>query len=117
VESGVLDLRLDQKTDLRQRVLAPCMHYGEAQGDTMEALVHRAVPPAATQDECRSQDFGRQSCSTYGIGLGVFYSVPEWNADALICAMTRFVIAVARLFQRGNSDLQQVGAQRNSPGG
>jgi hypothetical protein len=51
---------------------------GEAQGDTMEACVHRMLYCSAVQssvDEFRSQDFGLKLGSTHGIGLGVFYSV------------------------------------------
>jgi hypothetical protein len=38
----VLDLRLDQKIDGASGCLHSCMHCGEAQGDTMEAL-HRML--------------------------------------------------------------------------
>jgi hypothetical protein len=73
----VLDLRLDQKIDGASGCLH-CMHCGEAQGDTMEACVHRMLYCSAVQssvDEFRSQDFGLKLGSTHGIGLGVFYSV------------------------------------------
>jgi hypothetical protein len=43
VESSVLDLRLDQKIDGASGCLHSCMHCGEAQGDTMEACVHRML--------------------------------------------------------------------------
>jgi hypothetical protein len=39
----VLDLRLDQKIDGASGCLHSCMHCGEAQGDTMEACVHRML--------------------------------------------------------------------------
>jgi hypothetical protein len=39
----VLDLRLDQKIDGASGCLHSCMHCGEAQGDTMEACVHRCT--------------------------------------------------------------------------
>jgi hypothetical protein len=57
----VLDLRLDQKIDGASGCLHSCMHCGEAQGDTMEACVHRMLYCSAVQssvDEFRSQDFG-----------------------------------------------------------
>jgi hypothetical protein len=38
----VLDLRLDQ-IDGASGCLHSCMHCGEAQGDTMEACVHRML--------------------------------------------------------------------------
>jgi hypothetical protein len=61
------------------------MHCGEAQGDTMEACVHRMLYRSAVQssvDELASGLWPKAELgSTHGIGLGVFYSVPEWNAD------------------------------------
>jgi hypothetical protein len=46
--------------------------------------VHRMLYCSAVQssvDEFRSQDFGPKLNWEAPIGLGVFYSVPEWNAD------------------------------------
>jgi hypothetical protein len=62
------------------------MHCGEAQGDTMEACVHRMLYCSAVQssvDEFRSQDFGPKAelGSTHGIGLVYSILSPEWNAD------------------------------------
>jgi hypothetical protein len=56
----VLDLRLDQKID-GSGCLHSYMHCGEAQGDTMEACVHRTpklLGCTPSVDEFRSQDFG-----------------------------------------------------------
>jgi hypothetical protein len=54
----VLDLRLDQKIDGASGCLHPCMHCGEAQGDTMEACVAVLLGVQSSVDEFRSQDFG-----------------------------------------------------------
>jgi hypothetical protein len=57
------------------------MHAAGAQGDTMEACVHRMLlycsAVQSSVDEFRSQDFGLKAelGSTHGIGLGVLYSV------------------------------------------
>jgi hypothetical protein len=72
----VLDLRLDQKIDGASG--CSCMHCGEAQGDTMEACVHRMLYCSAVHLVWTS--FLRtwpkaELGSTHGIGLGVFYSV------------------------------------------
>jgi hypothetical protein len=55
----VLDLRLDQKIDGASGCLHSCMHC-EAQGDTMEACVHRMLYCSAVPsvDEFRL-DFGQ----------------------------------------------------------
>jgi hypothetical protein len=75
----VLDLRLDQKIDGASGCLHSCMHCGEAQGDTMEACVHRMLYCSAVQssvDEFLSGLWPKAELgSTHGIGLGVFYSV------------------------------------------
>jgi hypothetical protein len=55
-----------------------CMHCGEAQGDTMEACVHRMLYCSAVQSsvDSFSQDFGlKLNWKHHGIRLGVFYSV------------------------------------------
>jgi hypothetical protein len=81
------------------------MHaYGEAQGDTMEACVHRMLYCSAVQssvDEFRSQDFGLKAelGSTYGIGLGVFYSVSRMERCKTRVDKVRYWTAVARLFR------------------
>jgi hypothetical protein len=49
----VLDLRLDQKIDGASGCLHSCMH-GEAQGDTMEACVHRMLYCSAVQSSVDS---------------------------------------------------------------
>jgi hypothetical protein len=49
----VLDLRLDQKIDGASGCLHSCMHCGEAQGDTMEACVHRMLYCSAVQSSGR----------------------------------------------------------------
>jgi hypothetical protein len=75
----VLDLRLDQKIDGASGCLHSCMHCGEAQGDTMEACVHRMLYCSAVQssvDEFRSQDFGlKLNWEAPMDRTGVFYSV------------------------------------------
>jgi hypothetical protein len=43
VESSVCWIRLDQKIDGASVRVTSCMHCGEAQGDTMEACVHRML--------------------------------------------------------------------------
>jgi hypothetical protein len=43
VESSVCWIWLDQKIDGASGCLHSCMHCGEAQGDTMEACVHRML--------------------------------------------------------------------------
>jgi hypothetical protein len=77
----VLDLRLDQKIDGASGCLHSCMHCGEAQGDTMEACVHRMLYCSAVQssvDEFLSGLWPKAELgSTHGIGLGVFSSVSE----------------------------------------
>jgi hypothetical protein len=82
----VLDLRLDQKIDGASGCLHSCMHCGEAQGDTMEACVHRMLYCSAVQssvDEFRSQDFGLKLNWEAPMGSDLVYSIlsPEWNAD------------------------------------
>jgi hypothetical protein len=62
------------------------MHCGEAQGDTMEACVHRMLYCSAVQssvDEFRSQDFGLKLNWEAPMGSDLVYSIlsPEWNAD------------------------------------
>jgi hypothetical protein len=81
----VLDLRLDQKIDGASGWHS-CMHCGEAQGDTMEACVHRMLYCSAVQssvDEFRSQDFGLKLNWEAPMGSDLVYSIlsPEWNAD------------------------------------
>jgi hypothetical protein len=98
----VLDLRLDQKIDGASGCLHSCMHCGEAQGDTMEACVHRM--PAAVQssvDEFRSQDFGLKLNWEAPMGSDLVYSIlsPEWNADKTRVDKVRYWTAVARLFR------------------
>jgi hypothetical protein len=73
------------------------MHCGEAQGDTMEACVHRMLYRSAVQssvDEFRSQDFGLLN-----------WEAPTWDRLASILfqngtlirpASTRFVIDCSR---------------------
>jgi hypothetical protein len=61
------------------------MHCGEAQGDTMEACVHRMLYCSAVQssvDEFRS-DFGLKLNWEAPMGSDLVYSIlsPEWNAD------------------------------------
>jgi hypothetical protein len=65
-----------------------CTHacIGEAQGDTMEACVHRMLYCSAVQssvDEFRSQDFGLKLNWEAPMGSDLVYSIlsPEWNAD------------------------------------
>jgi hypothetical protein len=74
----VLDLQLDQEMWC-QRVLALMHALGEAQGDTMEACVHRMLYCSAVQssvDEFRSQDFGLKLNWEAPMGSDlVFYSV------------------------------------------
>jgi hypothetical protein len=80
VETLCAGLQLDQKIDGASGCLHSCMHCGEAQGDTMEACVHRMLYCSAVQSSV-----GRVSLSglwpkaelgsTHGIRLGVFYSV------------------------------------------
>jgi hypothetical protein len=55
------------------------------------------APLGCLQSRCgrfRSQDFGLKlrSWEAHGIGLGVFYSVTEWNADKT--RVDRFVIGL-----------------------
>jgi hypothetical protein len=73
----VLDLRLDQKID-GAACLHSCMHCGEAQGDTMEACVHRMLYCSAVQSSVDVSLSGlwpkAELGSTHGIGL-VYYSV------------------------------------------
>jgi hypothetical protein len=60
-----------------------CMHCGELR-ITMEACVHRMLYCSAVQssvDEFRSGLWLKLNWEAPMIGLGVFYSVPEWNAD------------------------------------
>jgi hypothetical protein len=55
-----------------------CMHCGEAQGDTMEACVHRMLYCSAVQssvDEFRSQDFGLKLNWEAPMGSDLVYSV------------------------------------------
>jgi hypothetical protein len=73
----VLDLRLDQKIDA-SGCLHSCMHCGEAQGDTMEACVHRMLYCSAVQssvDEFRSQDFGLKLNWEAPMGSDLVYSI------------------------------------------
>jgi hypothetical protein len=99
----VLDLRLDQKIDGASGCLHSCMHCGEAQGDTMEACVHRMLYCSAVQssvDEFRSQDFGLKLNWEAPMGSDLVYSIlsPEWNADKTRVDKVRYWTAVARLF-------------------
>jgi hypothetical protein len=61
------------------------VHCGEAQGDTMEACVHRMLLLAYNNlvDEFRSQDFGLKLNWEAPMGSDLVYSIlsPEWNAD------------------------------------
>jgi hypothetical protein len=63
------------------------MHCGEAQGDTMEACVHRMLyrcsAVQSSVDEFRSQDFGLKLNWEAPMGSDLVYSIlsPEWNAD------------------------------------
>jgi hypothetical protein len=110
VESSVLDLRLDQKIDGASGCLHSCMHCGEAQGDTMELACTACCTARLYNLVC-----GRVSLSglwpkaelgsTHGIGLGVFYSVSEWNADKTRVDKVRYWTAVARLFDLCRSGL------------
>jgi hypothetical protein len=51
-------------------------------------------------DEFRFLDFGlKLNWEAPMIGLGVFYSVPEWNADKTRVDKVRYWTAVARLFR------------------
>jgi hypothetical protein len=79
------------------------MHCGEAQGDTMEACVHRMLYCSAVQssvDEFRSQDFGLKLNWEAPMGSDLVYSIlsPEWNADKTRVDKVRYWTAVARLF-------------------
>jgi hypothetical protein len=81
-----------------------CMHCGEAQGDTMEACVHRMLYCSAVQssvDEFRSQDFGLKLNWEAPMGSDLVYSIlsPEWNADKTRVDKVRYWTAVARLFR------------------
>jgi hypothetical protein len=103
VESSVC-WRLDQKIDGASGCLHSCMHCGEAQGDTMEACVHRMLYCSAVQssvDEFRSQDFGLKLNWEAPMGSDLVYSIlsPEWNADKTRVDKVRYWTAVARLFQ------------------
>jgi hypothetical protein len=76
----VLDLRLDQKIDGASGCLHSCMHCGEAQGDTMEACVHRMLYRSRLYNLVWTSFASglwpkAELGSTHGIGLGVFYSV------------------------------------------
>jgi hypothetical protein len=78
----VLDLRLDQKIDGASGCLHSCMHCGEAQGDTMEACVHRMLYCSAVQssvDEFRSQDFGLKLNWEAPMGSDLVYSILSQN--------------------------------------
>jgi hypothetical protein len=95
----VLDLRLDQKID---GVLALMHALGEAQGDTMEACVHRMLYRSAVQssvDEFRSQDFGLKLNWEAPMGSDWCILFCLQNGTLIRPASTRFVIAVARLFR------------------
>jgi hypothetical protein len=101
VESSVLDLRLDQKIDGASGACS-CMHCGEAQGDTMEACVHRMLSAVQSSvDEFRSQDFGLKLNWEAPMGSDLVYSIlsPEWNADKTRVDKVRYWTAVARLFR------------------
>jgi hypothetical protein len=92
----VLDLRLDQKIDGASGCLHSCMHCGEAQGDTMEACVHRMLYCSAVQssvDEFRSQDFGLKLNWEAPMGSDLVYSILSQNGT-LIRPATRFVIGL-----------------------
>jgi hypothetical protein len=78
-----------------------CTHacIAAAQGDTMEACVHRMLYRSAVQssvDEFRSQDFGPKAelGSTHGIGLGILFCLQ--NGTLIRPASTRFVIDCSR---------------------
>jgi hypothetical protein len=103
-KSSVLDLQLDQKIDGASGCLHSCMHCGEAQGDTMEACVHRMLYCSAVQSSVDVSLSGlwpkAELGSTHGIGLGVFYSVLngtliKTRVDkvryGLFCSWNRFV--------------------------
>jgi hypothetical protein len=67
---------LDQKIDGASGCLHSCMH--EAQGDTMEACVHRMLYCSAVQssvDEFRSQDFGLKLNWEAPMGSDLVYSI------------------------------------------
>jgi hypothetical protein len=79
-----------------------CTHAygGEAQGDTMEACVHRMLYCSAVQssvDEFRSQDFGLKLNWEAPMGSDLVYSIlsPEWNADKTRVDKVRYWTAVA----------------------
>jgi hypothetical protein len=93
----VLDLRLDQKIDGASGCLHSCMHCGEAQGDTMEACVHRMLYCSAVQssvDEFRSQDFGLKLNWEAPMGSDLVYSILSQNGTLIRPASTRFVIGL-----------------------
>jgi hypothetical protein len=99
----VLDLRLDQKIDGASGCLHSCMHCGEAQGDTMEACVHRMLYCSAHNLVWTSfaQDFGLKLNWEAPMGSDLVYSIlsPEWNADKTRVDKVRYWTAVARLFR------------------
>jgi hypothetical protein len=68
----------------------------------MEACVHRMLYCSAVQSSVDGFALGlwpkAELGSTHGIGLGVFYSVSEWNADKTRVDKVRYWTAVARLF-------------------
>jgi hypothetical protein len=97
---------LDQKIDGASGCLHSCMHCGEAQGDTMEACVHRMLYCSAVQssvDEFRSQDFGLKLNWEAPMGSDLVYSIlsPEWNADKTRVDKVVIGRAVLRMVQVG----------------
>jgi hypothetical protein len=73
------------------------MHCGEAQGDTMEACVHRMLYCSAVQssvDEFRSQDFGLKLNWEAPMGSDLVYSILSQNGTLIRPASTRFVIGL-----------------------
>jgi hypothetical protein len=69
------------------------MHCGEAQGDTMELalqLYNLVWTSFFLSGLWPKAELG----STHGIGLGVFYSVSEWNADKTRVDKVRYWTAV-----------------------
>jgi hypothetical protein len=91
-----VDLRLDQKIDGASGCLHSCMHCGEAQGDTMEACVHRMLYCSAVQssvDEFRSQDFGLKLNWEAPMGSDLVLFCLQ-NGTLIRPASTRFVIGL-----------------------
>jgi hypothetical protein len=97
---------LDQKIDGASGCLHSCMHCGEAQGDTMEACVHRMLYCSAVQssvDEFRSQDFGLKLNWEAPMGSDLVYSIlsPEWNADKTRVDKVRYWTCCSWMVQVG----------------